>query len=109
MSTQAASAAGVAALLSSFGSICCIPIVAASLGAGGATLAAFFAPFRSFLIVAVLLLLAYAFFSVYRKPVCEDACRKQKSQRRLVWMMAVVTILILSAQWWSSWLIYWLL
>ena len=67
---QASSLLGgaAAAVTSAAASICCIgPLAIALLGVNGAILAAAFKPYRVYLLAGSLLLLAGAFWSVYRR------------------------------------------
>lgn len=92
--------------------VCCLPLAAGLLGAGAAGLGARLAPLRPLLSVIALLCLAVAFRFAYRPSPCgPDAfCRVSVSPRRqraALWAVALVTLLLLSIPYWSSWIIYW--
>lgn len=94
--------------------LCCLPF---ATGIVGATLAAFgarFEPLRPFLIAISLGLLAYAFHAAYRRDTaCADgSCdipATGRARRVVVWLVATVVVLLLTASWWANWVIYWTL
>jgi hypothetical protein len=92
--------------------VCCLPLAAGLLGAGAAGLGARLAPLRPVFSAIALLCLAVAFRLAYRKEPCAPgaACRVSGSshrQRAALWAIALVTLLLLSIPYWSSWIIYW--
>lgn len=95
---------------------CCLPLAIGTMGAGIAAFGAALAPLRPYFIVAALALLGAAFYQAYRprKVECapEASCGLQKNrtrQRIVLWIVAVVTVTLLTIGEWSSWVIYWTL
>ena len=89
-----------------------MPLAAGLLGAGAAGLGAKLVPLRPVFSAIALLCLAVAFRFAYRKEPCDlgAACRVWVSppwQRAALWAIALVTLLLLSIPYWSSWIIYW--
>jgi len=95
--------------------LCCLPFAAGVLGAGVAAAGAHLAPLRPYLTAVSLLFLAISFHQAYRAPVsCRtEGCDAGPPSRRYlcvtVWVVAVLVVLLLTASWWASWLIYWTL
>lgn len=84
--------------LALFSSACCWgPLLVVALGAPLAGVGAFFEPLRWPMGILCFSFLAFAFYSTYRKPVCDDAtgCPNPKATRRrklMLWMTAVLSI-----------------
>lgn len=85
-------------------SSCCIgPMVLAVLGAGSFGFATALAPYRPYFLGLTFLLLAGAFYTVYRKPANAEACCAEEAacavggQRRNKTVLWVVTALVLGA------------
>lgn len=103
-------AAGVSAL-------CCAgPIVAVALGVSGAGFAATFEPLRPWFLAATALLLAVGFYGVYATPVeacvdkgrcttIEQAQRKRKREKVMLWSAAVLAGGFATFPTWSTWLV----
>jgi hypothetical protein len=95
---------------------CCLPLAVGTLGAGLATAGAALAPWRPYLAMAAVALLGLAFYQAYKpqKVECapEKSCRieaNRKRQRVLLWIIAAITLMLLTVGDWSSWIIYWTL
>jgi mercuric ion transport protein len=93
---------------------CCLPIAVGTLGAGLAAAGASLAPLRPYLIVAAVALLGLAFYQTYKPQKTECApgtsCGTgagRTRQRVLLWIIAVITVILLTTGDWSSWVIYW--
>jgi mercuric ion transport protein len=93
---------------------CCLPIAVGTLGAGLAAAGASLAPLRPYLTAAAVASLGLAFYQAY-KPRKAD-CAPGKScgtgagrtrQRALLWIIAALTLILLTTGDWSSWVIYW--
>ncbi len=92
---------------------CCLPFASGIIGAGVAAMGARFAPYRSYLELASVGLLGYAFYQVYRPAAaaCDDAsCDSPVTlarRRVILWCIAIAVAAFLSAPWWANWVIYW--
>lgn len=93
-------------------SLCCIlPIAVVVLGVGSAALGAAFEPLRPYFTAATITLLALGFYYSYRpQPPCgpDEACRvaeKRGRQRRILWIIAVVALLLVTFPYYVGWLI----
>jgi hypothetical protein len=84
------------ALAASFAALCCIgPVTVALLGAGGAVAAAGLKPYRPYLMMGSLALLAVGFWLSYRKVGGEGAAcptRVGRFARSVLWFSAVLWI-----------------
>ena len=83
-------------------SACCIgPLVLAALGIGGAAVAVSLEPYRPWFIVITVVLLAGAFFLVYRRPsascAADGACEISPTRKSLKVLLWIVTVLALGA------------
>ncbi len=83
-----------------FASACCLgPIVLVGLGATATAFAAKFAVLRPYLLGLTGLLLAIAFYLVYRKPAvaCEgEVCALPRSRRWTRWSLWLVTVTVIA-------------
>ena len=105
----------IGALGSSFlASLCCIGpllLVAFGVGGAGASYVTFFAPYRSYIIVFVILSLGYSFYKLYIKsPSCGVGaiCISPKMlfiQRGIFWIITILSIALLTLPWYSSLLV----
>jgi len=111
-SAIAASGGVVAAFLAS---LCCIgPIVLVTVGVG-AGLAATFEPLRPALGVVMVLLLGFAFYSVYRKgdvsttaaKIAGQACSRtsRRREKAFLWVGVGIAIVLWTFPTWSTWLL----
>ena len=97
------------------GILCCLPFATGVLGATVAAVGARFEPWRPYLTATSVGLLAYAFYLSYRRTAtaCETGtCHPvpvARARRLVVWLVAVVVIVLLTAPLWTSWVIYWTL
>ena len=86
-----------ASLVAVAASLCCVgPAVVALLGAGGAVVAAGFAPYRPYLLVLSFALLGWGFWRSYRPRVIDGAvCRPAAGRwvRLTLWFSLAVTLL----------------
>jgi hypothetical protein len=106
---------GVGALLPAVGFsltwFCCLPMAAGVLGVGLAGMGTKLMSLRPVFTGLSLVCLGVAFYQAYRPQVCvEGSCSiptSRRGQRFLVWLMAVFIGMLLTIQYWSSWLIYW--
>lgn len=103
---------GVAAALAA--STCCIlPLSLGALGIGGASLStlANLAPYQSAFRVAGILMLAAAFWRVYRAPRAiagNSACALAPSRRltkSALWLGAGVMALVVTSGWWEGFVV----
>jgi len=99
---------GVGAVLTAIGaSACCVlPLVLGFLGIGSMALAAKLAPLRPLFIVLTAGFLGLGFYQAYRKPKCKpgEACAvpaNRRRQRILLWVVAVISVLVLSFQYYA--------
>jgi mercuric ion transport protein len=95
---------------------CCLPIAVGALGGGAATVGVALAPLRSYLTTLAMTLLGVAFYQAYkpRKAGCSpgEACaveRHRTWQRVMLWLVALITLALLTAGEWTSWITYWTL
>lgn len=95
---------------------CCLPLAAGALGAGLAALGDVLAPWRSYFTVAAVAMLGLAFYQTYkpRKTACAatESCglRTNRTRQQVVlWIVALITLALLTIGEWSSWVIYWML
>lgn len=95
----------IGALGASFvAALCCSPLLIAFFGIGSALLSyiSFFAIYRSYFIVIVVLLLGYSFYKLYMKPPpcgVDASCISPKmlsTQRWLFWITTIISIALLS-------------
>jgi MerT mercuric transport protein len=91
--------------------LCCLPLAVGLFGAGAAGIGAMLARLRPLFSAIAVLCLAVAFRFAYRREPCEEgaACRISESRRRqraTIWVIAVVTVLLLTIPLWSSWIVY---
>lgn len=92
---------------------CCLPLGLGALGAGSA-LASTLGPLRPYLIGLSVLLLAAAFYALYRpgRSCPEEECAARRSLRRhriILWAAALVTLAMITVPYWGHWVIYWAL
>lgn len=97
----------IGALGASFlASICCIgPLLLVTLGVGGAGYITFFAPYRPYIIVLVVLSLSYLFYKLYiTPPHCgfEASCISPKKLSIQRWIFWIITILSITLLYFSS-------
>ena len=91
-------------------SLCCIgPLLAALVGAGGFAAASSFEKWRPLFLAISFVLLAAAWFLIYRKPKdsCEDqVCAVAIPRWRKVLLIVVSVIVVLAATfpYWTQWL-----
>lgn len=80
-------------------SLCCtLPLAAAGLGLGAASLASAFAPWRPLLIVVVAALLGKGFYDAYKPlPACGEECppKSRRGARIGIWLSATVALSLL--------------
>jgi mercuric ion transport protein len=84
-------------------SLCCtLPLAAAGLGLGAASLASAFAPWRPLLIVVVAAFLGKGFYDAYKPlPACGEACgesdppKSRQGARIGIWLSAAVALSLL--------------
>ena len=111
--TVPAVAGVVAAAVSAF---CCAgPILAVALGVSGAGFAATFEPLRPYFLAATALFLAVGFYGVYATPAeacvgkgrcatIDEALRKRKREKVMLWTAAVLAGAFATFPTWSVWL-----
>jgi hypothetical protein len=95
---------------------CCLPIAAGALGAGMAAAGGVLTPLRPYFTVAAVALLGAAFYYTYKRRDTECApgagcgIRENRVRQQIVlWLVAIVTMALLTIGAWSSWVIYWML
>ena len=80
-------------------SLCCtLPLMAAGLGVGAASLAPMLAPWRPLLIVVVVALLGRGFYNAYKPlPACPEHCppASRRGTRIRMWVTAAVALSLL--------------
>ncbi|MGH9409759.1 MAG: mercuric transporter MerT family protein [Vicinamibacterales bacterium] len=94
--------------------LCCLPFATGIVGATLAAVGARFEPIRPYLIAISVGLLGYAFYAAYtRASTCAgescDAPTTGRAPRVVVWLVAAIVVLLLTASWWANWVIYWTL
>ncbi len=112
--TSVAAVGGVAAAAVS--ALCCAgPILAVTLGISGAGFAATFEPLRPYFLAATALFLAVGFYGVYATPAeacvgkggcatLDEALRKRKREKAMLWTAAVLSGAFVTFPTWSVWL-----
>ncbi len=95
---------------------CCLPVAAGALGAGMAAAGGVLTPLRPYFTVAAIALLGAAFYYTYVRrnmecaPGVECAIQENRVRRQIVlWLVAGITVALLTIGEWSSWVIYWML
>ena len=93
-------------------SACCFPIGAGAVGAALGAVANAGWELRPYLAGLAILLVGLALYRTTRRVPCdEESCATPRQQRRtriIVWMLALLTVVMLTFPWWSGRLIYWL-
>ncbi len=99
-----------------FSALCCAgPIVAATLGVSGAGFGATFEPLRPWFLAATVVFLAVGFYGVYSTPpeacvgrgrcaTLDDALRKRRRERAMLWTATLLAGAFASFPTWSRWL-----
>ena len=93
---------------------CCLPFATGVIGAGIAAFGARLAPFQPYLMGTSIVLLTYSFYGAYRPDAscAGDHCEAPgilRVRRVMVWCVAALVALLLTASWWADRLIYWTL
>lgn len=113
--TSVSAVGGVAAAAVS--ALCCAgPILAVTLGISATGFAATFEPLRPWFLAATALLLTVGFYGVYATPAeacigkgecrtVEDALRKRRREKAILWTAAVLAGAFATFPTWSMWLI----
>jgi len=91
---------------------CCLPF---ATGVVGAVLAAFGArlmPLQPLFIGLSLSSLGYSFYQAYRPgATCSaetcDVPTALRRRRRVLWAVTLAVVVMLTANWWANWVIYW--
>ncbi len=105
-----ASSALIGAALAS--ACCVVPLLLVTLGISGAWIAnlAALEPFKPYVAVATLALLAYGFWHAYfkPKPPCADGsyCARPQSSRTtktILWIGLALVLIALTLNWWAPW------
>lgn len=96
-------------------SLCCIlPVVAGVLGVSGSVAAAFFAPWRPYLLAATFMLLGLGFFLTYtyrrRAQPCEvgSVCGRPsfgRWNRALLWLATMLVLLFAAFPYYGGWVV----
>lgn len=79
-------------------SLCCtLPLAAAGLGLGAASLASAFQPWRPLLIIVVAVFLAKGFYDAYKPPACGEDCapKSRRGVRIGMWLTTAVALSLL--------------
>ncbi len=97
VATTTGGAVGIS-VFASFIGLCCIgPWAVVLFGVSGAVTMARWAPFRPYIIGVAVIMLAWAFWRVYRpQPICEDgSCSKGPSTwlKVMLWVAAAMVVL----------------
>jgi mercuric ion transport protein len=89
-----------------------LPVVVAFAGVGSAAFGAAFEPYRPYMIAVTVLLLGFAFYQAYRSQEAEcapgESCavpENRRRQRRLLWIVAVVAMLLLTFPYYIGWIL----
>lgn len=113
LKTAAPAVGGVAAAAVS--ALCCLgPLLAVGIGVSGAGMAATFEPLRPWFLGAAALFLAVGFHGVYRTPAeacvgkrgcttIEEARRRRKREKVMLWTAVVLTAALATFPSWSLW------
>lgn len=95
---------------------CCLPLAVGTLGAAFAAIGTSLTPLRPYLTVAAVAALGVAFYQAYKSRGVEcapgESCgvgSGRTRQRAMLWIMTVITLILLTTEDWSSWVIYWML
>ena len=105
-----ASAGTVAATM-----LCCLPFATGAIGASLAAAGAQFEPIRPYLTVVSLACVAFMLVETYRPHAARcgpDGCtivRPTIGRQIVVWLLTIAVVLLLTAPWWASAAIYWML
>src|SRR5712692_6024941 len=97
-SNKSGSASTVFASLAALGSViaassCCLPLLPFLFAAGAAGTSAFVGKLRPYLLVASVLLIAFAFYKSWRAKQCN--CKPSKISTVLLWFSAMVVFLFI--------------
>src|SRR6266566_8104078 len=100
-STVVASLAALGSVIAA--SSCCLPLLPFLFAAGAAGTSAFVAPFRPYLLVLSVLLIAFGFYKSWRAKQCN--CKPSPISTVLLWFSAIVVFVFiffrrLSPTWW---------
>jgi hypothetical protein len=88
----------VFASLAALGSVvvassCCLPLLPFVFAAGAAGASAFVGKLRPYLLVASLLLIAFAFYKSWRAKQCN--CKPSRTSTALLWFSAIIVLLFI--------------
>ena len=92
-------------------SLCCIgPIAAGALGVSAAAVGSKLTPYQPYFFGLTFVFLGLAFFQAYRSDGCAaDTCatpRGRRTQRLVLWIIAVVALVLSTSAYWMSLLVY---
>jgi len=88
----------VFASLAALGSVvvassCCLPLLPFVFAAGAAGASAFVGKLRPYLLVASVLLIAFAFYKSWRAKQCN--CKPSRASTALLWISAIIVLLFI--------------
>ncbi len=96
--SKSGSGSTVVASLAALGSViaassCCLPLLPFLFAAGAAGTSAFVAPFRPYLLVLSVLLIAFGFYKSWRAKQCN--CKPSPISTVLLWFSAIVVFVFI--------------
>ncbi len=90
-STAFASLAALGSVIAA--SSCCLPLLPFLVAGGAAGASAFIAPFRPYLLVVSVLLIAFGFYKSWRAKQCN--CKPSRISTFLLWFSAIVVLVFI--------------
>ena len=91
---------------------CCLPFATGVVGAALAAFGARLMPLQPLFVGLSLSALVYSFYQAYRPGAtcAAEGCDLSTALRRrrlVLWGVAFAVIVMLTANWWANWVIYW--
>jgi hypothetical protein len=95
---KSGSSSAIIGSLAALGSViaassCCLPLLPFLFAAGAASASAFIAPFRPYLLVLSVLLIAFGFYKSWRARQCN--CKPSRISTFLLWFSAIVVFVFI--------------
>ena len=91
---------------------CCLPFATGVVGTAVAAFGARLMPLQPLFIGLSLSSLAYSFYATYRPgATCSanncDVPAALRRRRLVLWLVTLAVVVMLTANWWANWAIYW--